>query len=209
MLSCLKNGRVEELLNKQEEEIAALESTADQQQTSRRPRATAAQNMITVISKTCRAHLRQLQRMVLQEEHDGGSLDSQRALAEMGERLASLVKDQSAEVAAAEHTVHEVRQLKETRARLLQDFVDKRVQYLMQSGDTEFSAKLDAYAEMFKSDDDEIAALRVSRDETNERVRNSQAALDKANSSLLFYQNALALFEKIRASRERKDEVRG
>lgn len=131
------------------------------------------------------------------------------ALEEMEQSAASRVEDSTAQLKEADAALKAAREVMEARAKVLVSFINDRVKALVSSGqESEEGALWAAAMEVTHSNDDEIAAFRASRAESEERARSCQDAVHKRSSKLAFDQNLLALVRTIHTERKRHDEVR-
>lgn len=197
------------MVAKHEEEIAALRSEALEQQQSLRLRAMAAQRLVEIITSACKTHFDRLKQLVRSDEdgadpHTGYS----DALEEMEQSAVQRVEESAFEVQEAETALQSARKVMQSRAKVLVAFINDRIKELVNSGqESEEGAMWKAAVEVTHSNDDEIAAFRASRSESEQRTQSCQDAVHKRNSKLAFDQNLLALVRAIQTERKRHDEV--
>jgi hypothetical protein len=119
------------------------------------------------------------------------------------------VEDSTAQLKEADNALKAAREVMEARAKVLVAFINDRAKALVSSGqESEEGALWVAAMEVTHSNDDEIAAFRTSRAESEARARSCQDAVHKRSSKLTFDQNLLALVRTIQTERKRHDEVR-
>ncbi|RLN95290.1 hypothetical protein BBJ28_00012253 [Nothophytophthora sp. Chile5] len=188
--------RDEEVAAKTQEEIQAAEQSAY-------ARAGAAKNLIGCLSMACQTYMDRL--VWFGHARDGGHerlAATEQALELLSQKLAALAEQSSREVHEGERALLDAKNMKETRSLQLVEFVRKRHEELVASGETEASASLLSVVEVWKGDDMEVQALWSSRRDSEARVEQCTQALKTANSALTFHQNLTILFRKVRERRE-------
>ncbi|GMF09681.1 unnamed protein product [Phytophthora lilii] len=194
----------DEVLSLIDEEVAAIAQAENQAaDLSAYARANAAKSAIERLSSACKAYMDRLswfaQSNGKSSTENAGVEDS---LEMLSQKLISLADESDGDVKKAEAALAGAKQMKETRSLQIVEFVRKRHDELVALGETEASASLQSFAEVWKRDDVEVQAVWASREECEQRVENCMQALQMANHALVFYKNLNILFRKVRERHE-------
>lgn len=166
-------------------------------------RSIAAKNAIARVTEECSSCLEKLAWFKnVQKENVEYQTGVHAQIQDLNTRLSKLVEQCATEVHAGDCAVDDARELKEMRSQQLRDFVIKRRNELRTSGESEASAEIDAYSDVFNSDDVDVVELLQSRAESGKKIRQCVRGMQKGKKEYTFYQSASNLFNKIRKCRE-------
>lgn len=128
-------------------------------------------------------------------------------LQSLSDRFLERVVECQGEVESGDSLVEKAKQVKDTRTQQIREIVYKRREQLIQEGEIEASAELQAYTEVVNSMDDEVVALRQARVDCDEKILRCQANMVNEKSALSFYESMVGLLKSVRQQRERALEV--
>lgn len=128
-------------------------------------------------------------------------------LQSLSDRFLERVIECQGEVESGDSLVEKAKQVKDTRTLQIREIVYKRRDQLIQDGEIEASAELQAYTEVVNSMDDEVIALRQARVDCDEKIQRCQANMVNEKSALSFYESMVGLLKSVRQQRERALEV--
>lgn len=199
-----------EMLADHEVEIAALRTEATDPKKTMFARAIAAEKLVQAISAVCQRQFARIDELkadvgiMVETSTDGTGT----ALDEMGQKAVDRLEKTVAEVKEAERSLNAVKETMQSRAETLLAFIAKREKEFLAAGESREGAKWKAAVEIVYSNDDEIAAFRVARAESEERATACEEIVEQRKSRQAFAQQYLNLLQKIQNTRNQHDEVR-
>lgn len=113
-----------------------------------------------------------------------------------------------AKVDSGNSDIDKTKQLKGTRIMGICEIAHKRRDQLIEAGESQASAELDAYAEVIRSNDGEIVALRRAIQKCDQDIVKGQSKVDNAKGALDFYESMANLLEGVAKQQEHDIKVR-
>uniref|UniRef100_K3WGW4 Uncharacterized protein n=1 Tax=Globisporangium ultimum (strain ATCC 200006 / CBS 805.95 / DAOM BR144) TaxID=431595 RepID=K3WGW4_GLOUD len=203
-LSKLGSETTEDDRREQHTEIVALcTRMTDPTTQSANARSVAANDAITRLTTECAFHLERIAWFARAYQENIEHQDEvRRGIDALQTRLSESVETCHADVVTDDKVVADARQTKELCSVQLREFVQKRHEELRATGESEVSAELQAYLDVFNSDDLEIVALIDSRTKSGAKILECTQSMQKGKTAYAFYQSAKNLFVKVKERRE-------
>ncbi|KAF1334740.1 hypothetical protein FI667_g1572, partial [Globisporangium splendens] len=203
-LSKSRSETAENDRREQHTEIVALcTRMKDPATQSANARSVAANDAITRLTAECAFHLERIEWFARAYQENIEHQDEvRRGIDALQTRLSESVETCHADVVTGDKVVTDARQTKELRSVQLREFVQKRREELRANGESEVSAEVQAYSDVFNSDDPEILALIDSRTKSGAEILECTQSMQKGKTAYAFYQSAKNLFVKVKERRE-------